>query len=53
MSASTDPVKNVLDYFSVLEESRPGDVFEVEYIRETEHKTVKLTLSNRPKHYGY
>lgn len=44
-------IKNVLDYFSVLEKSRPGDVYKIEYVREGETFTTELELSERPLHY--
>ena len=47
------PIKNVLDYFSVLEKSRPGENFEIEYIRGTEHQTITVELTQRPESYGF
>ena len=53
ISIDGSPIKNVLDYFSVLEGSRPGDVYELEYIRDGEIYKVEVTLSERPRSYRY
>ena len=41
------PVKNLKDYSNLLKEHQPGDVVTIEYVRDGEHKTVKLTLAER------
>ena len=51
VSLNGTPTKNVLDYFYVLESSRPGDVLLVEYIRAGEKQSTSVTLSRRPDHY--
>ncbi len=42
-----NPVKNLTDYSNLLKEHQPGDVVTIEYVRDGEHKTVKLTLAER------
>ncbi len=41
-------IKSVLDYFSVLENSRPGQEFEVDYLRDGLLMSTTITLSKRP-----
>ncbi|MDC7235156.1 MAG: trypsin-like peptidase domain-containing protein [Spirochaetales bacterium] len=41
-------IKNVLDYFSVLESSRPGEEYEVEYIRDGSMASTVIVLAERP-----
>lgn len=41
-------IRNVLDYFSVLEGSRPGDVYDVEYMRNGDILHTSITLAERP-----
>ena len=41
-------IKSVLDYFSVLENSRPGQEFEVDYLRDGLLMSTIITLSKRP-----
>ncbi len=53
ISIDGSPIKNVLDYFSVLEGSRPGDIYELEYIRNGETFKVEIKLSERPMNYRY
>ncbi len=46
-------IRNVLDYFSVLEGSRPGDVYDVEYMRDGEIFHTSITLAERPLSEGF
>jgi hypothetical protein len=41
------PVKSLKDYSNLLKEHQPGDVVTIEYVRDGEHKSVKLTLAER------
>jgi hypothetical protein len=41
------PVKSLKDYSNLLKEHQPGDVVTIEYVRDGEHKIVKLTLAER------
>ena len=41
------PVKNLRDYSNLLKEHQPGDVVTVEFVRDGERKTTKLTLAER------
>ncbi len=53
VSLNGNPIKNVLDYFFVLESSRPGDTIIVEYIRQGKVYSTELVLSGRPEHYRH
>lgn len=44
-------IKNVLDYFSVLEGSRPGEEYEVDFLRDGFMDTTTIILSERPKDF--
>jgi len=46
-------IRNVLDYFSVLESSRPGQKLEVEYLREGLIKTTTIVLVERPPQFQF
>jgi len=46
-------IKNVLDYFSVLESSRPGEEYEVEFIRDGILASTTITLSERPPEFQF
>jgi len=46
-------IRNVLDYFSVLEGSRPGDVYKLEFIREGQKFSTEIVLVERPSHYRF
>ena len=41
-------IRNVLDYFSVLEGSRPGDTYNVEFLRDGEVMHSSIILTGRP-----
>jgi len=41
------PVKDLKDYSNLLKELQPGDVVIIEYVRDGEHITTKLTLEER------
>ena len=53
VSLNGNPIKNVLDYFFVLESSRPGDEYLIEFIRDGEKMEARLILSERPAHYRH
>jgi S1-C subfamily serine protease len=44
-------IKNVLDYFSVLEGSRPGEKYELDFIRDGNMETTSIILSERPSEF--
>jgi len=46
-------IRNVLDYFSVLESSRPGQKFEVEYMRDGLVRNTTIVLVERPPQFQF
>jgi len=40
-------VKNLRDYSNLLKKHQPGDVVKIEYVKDGEHITTKLTLEER------
>ncbi|WP_168203459.1 S1C family serine protease [Oceanispirochaeta crateris] len=46
-------IKNVLDYFSVLEGSHPGEKYEIEYLRAGKVESTKIVLSERPAQFQF
>lgn len=46
-------IKNVLDYFSVLEGSRPGEKYKVEFIRDGKMEETSIILSERPPEFQF
>ena len=40
-------VKNLRDYSNLLKKHQPGDVVTIEFVRDGERKTTKLTLVER------
>ncbi|MBF9018052.1 MULTISPECIES: S1C family serine protease [unclassified Oceanispirochaeta] len=46
-------IKNVLDYFSVLEVSRPGEEYDVVYLRDGRLESTSIILSERPQEFQF
>jgi S1-C subfamily serine protease len=46
-------IRTVLDYFSVLEESRPGEVYDIEFLREGSIKNTTIKLVERPLQFQF
>jgi len=46
-------IRNVLDYFSVLESSRPGQKFDIEYLRDGVIKNTSIVLVERPPQFQF
>ncbi len=46
-------INNVLDYFSVLESSRPGDKYEIEYLRGGIMGLTTIVLYERPPQFQF
>jgi S1-C subfamily serine protease len=43
------PVESIANLYEALEDNRPGDTVEVEYIRNGSRRTTEVTLSERPE----
>jgi S1-C subfamily serine protease len=43
------PVESIANLYEALEDNRPGDTVEVEYIRNGNRRTTEVTLSERPE----
>ena len=43
------PVESIANLYEALEDNRPGDTVEVEYIRNGNRRTTEITLSERPE----
>mgnify|MGYP006286040135 CR=1 FL=1 len=43
------PVESIANLYEALEDNRPGDTVEVEYIRNGSRRTTEITLSERPE----
>lgn len=46
-------VATLSDYFAVLEETKPGDVVQIELVRGDGKFVIPVTLSKRPEKFGY
>ena len=52
MEANGEPVRSAADLDAIIDGSRPGDVIELEVIREGGSQRVSVTVGERPVRVG-
>ena len=53
LSIAGRPVSTLMDYLGALESTKPGETVELKILRGREQSTVAVTLSERPRSFGW
>ena len=53
LSIAGRPVSTLMDYLGALESTKPGETVELQILRGREQSTVAVTLSERPRSFGW
>jgi len=53
LSIAGRPVSTLMDYLGALEGTKPGETVELKILRGREQSTVAVTLSERPRSFGW